>query len=149
MLYFIAPLGLTRELPDVMSFVYWIDKPKTKSNDRKADSGRRHRSPVHAGDCPERKQKRRIPMLKSFPGEAPKPDSLNVQSGRGHTKPLPDVVSFATGWTRQGQRTSINRRADSAGPHRSPVGAGDCPERKQKRRIPMPKTFPGEAPEIE
>ena len=45
-------------------------------------------------------------MPKTFPGEAPELDSLNVQSGRGHTKPLPDVVSFATGWIRQGQRTS-------------------------------------------
>ena len=28
-------------------------------------------------------------MPKTFPGEAPEPDSLNVQSGRSHTKTAP------------------------------------------------------------
>ena len=28
-------------------------------------------------------------MPKTVPGEAPEPDSLNVQSGRGHTKTAP------------------------------------------------------------
>ena len=94
----------TKTAPGCRVFRYWMDKPRTKGYDRRANSGRRQRSPVGAGDCPERKQKHRIPMPKSFPWEAPEPDSLNVQSGRGHTKPLPDVVSFATGWTIQGQR---------------------------------------------
>ena len=82
-----------RPLPDVMPFGYWIGKPRTKGISRRTDSGPR-RSPVGAGDCPERKQKRRIPMPKTFPGEASEPDSLNVQSGRGHTKTAPGCHVF-------------------------------------------------------
>ena len=76
-----------------MSFGYWMDKPRTRDINRKADSGRR-RSPVGAGDCPERKQKRPIPMLKSFPGEAPELDSLTAKRGRSQTKKAPGCHVF-------------------------------------------------------
>jgi len=33
-------------------------------------------------------------MFKTFPGEAPEPDSLNVQSGREHTKTAPGCHIF-------------------------------------------------------
>ena len=112
MLYFIAPLGLTRELPDVVSFDYWMDKPRTKDINRRADLGRRQRSPVGAGDCPERKQKHRIPMPKTFPGEAPELDSLNVPSGRSHTKTAPGCNAFGN-WMDKPRTKGYDRRTDS------------------------------------
>ena len=93
-LYGGAATVIQTQLPDVMSFGYWMDKPRTKGNDGEADSGRRQRSPVHAGDCPERKQKRRIPMPKTFPGEAPELDSLTAQRGRSQTKTAPGCRVF-------------------------------------------------------
>ncbi len=33
-------------------------------------------------------------MLKSFPGEAPELDSLNIQNGRDHTKTAPGCRVF-------------------------------------------------------
>ena len=54
--------------PGCYVFSYWIGKPRTKGlTGEQIQAG----ASVHqyAPDCPERKQKRRIPMLKSFPGE--------------------------------------------------------------------------------
>ena len=48
-LYGGAATVIQTQLPDVMSFGYWMDKPRTKAITRRADSGRRHRSPVDAG----------------------------------------------------------------------------------------------------
>ena len=87
-------------------------------------------------------------MPKTFPGEAPEPYSLNGQSGRSHTKTAPGCRVFRY-WRDKTRTKDINRRADSGRPHCSPVRSGNCPERKQKHRIPMPKTFPGEAPELD
>ena len=79
--------------PGCYVFSYWIGKPRTKGlTGEQIQAG----ASVHqyAPDCPERKQKRRIPMLKSFPGEAPELDSLNIQSGRDHTKTAPGCRVF-------------------------------------------------------
>ena len=131
-----------------MSCLSLLDgQDKDKGHTRRADSGRRQRSPIGAGDCPERKQKRRIPMPKTFPGEALEPYSLNGQSGSSHTKTAPECRVFRY-WMDKTRTKDINRRADSGRPHCSPVRSGNCPERKQKHRIPMPKTFPGKAPEL-
>ena len=83
-------------------------------------------------------------MLKSFPGEAPELDSLNAQRGRSQTKTAPGCRVFRY-WMDKPRTKGYDRRANSGRRQRSPVGAGDCPEGKQKRRIPMPKTFPGES----
>ena len=97
---------------------------------------------------PNRKTaERRIETSKSFRGEAPEPYSLNGQSGRSHTKTAPECRVFRY-WMDKTRTKDINRRADSGRPHCSPVRSGNCPERKQKHRIPMPKTFPGKAPEL-
>ena len=83
-------------------------------------------------------------MPKTFPGEAPEPYSLNGQSGSSHTKTAPECRVFRY-WMDKTRTKDINRRADSGRPHCSPVRSGNCPERKQKHRIPIPKTFPGES----
>ena len=70
-----------------MSCLSLLDgQDKDKGHTRRADSGRRQRSPIGAGDCPERKQKRRIPTPKTFPGEAPELDSLTIKPGRSWKK---------------------------------------------------------------
>ena len=80
--------------PGCHVFLYWIDKSRAKGLTGEQIQAGPRRSPVGAGDCPERKQKRRIPMSKTFPGEAPEPDSLNVQSGRSRTNTAPGCRAF-------------------------------------------------------
>ena len=102
----------TKTAPECRVFRYWMDKTRTKDINRRADSGRPHCSPVRSGNCPERKQKHRIPMPKTFPGEAPEPYSLNGQSGSSHTKTAPGCRVFRY-WMDKTRTKDINRRADS------------------------------------
>ena len=87
-------------------------------------------------------------MLKSFPGEAPELDSLNAQRGRSQTKTAPGCHVFRLLDEQAKDKGHYPESRFRPAPH-SPVDAGDCPERKQKRRTPMSKTFPGEASELD
>ena len=83
----------TKTAPGCHVFRYWIDKPRTEGlTGEQIQAG----ASVHqyAPDCPERKQKRRIPMPKTFPGEAPELDSLTAQRGRSQTKTAPGCRVF-------------------------------------------------------
>ena len=84
--------GHTKTAPDVMPFGYWMDKPRTKAINRRADSGRRQRSPVT--ELSGKKQKHRIPMSKTFPGEASELDSLTIKAGRSWGKDAAKVLPF-------------------------------------------------------
>ena len=95
-----------------------------------------------------KKTESRIPVPKTFPGKAPELDSMTAQSGRSYKETAPGCHVFLY-WIDKPRAKGLTGEQIQAGPRRSPVGAGDCPERKQKRRIPIPKTFPGKAPELE
>ena len=137
-----------RPLPDVMSFGYWMDKPRTEGL-----TGEQIQAGTTAHQwAPEIVRKENTNTgyryLNLFPE---KPRSLFIDCTErpqlDKDRSRMSCLSL-TGWTGQGQK-DINRRTDSGRRRRSPVRAGDCPERKHKHRIPIPKSFPGKAPELD
>ena len=66
---------------------------------------------------------------------------MTAQRGRSYKETAPGCHVFLY-WIDKSRAKGLTGEQIQAGPRRSPVGAGDCPERKQKPRIPMPKTFP-------
>ena len=137
-----------RPLPDVMSFGYWMDKPRTEGL-----TGEQIQAGTTAHQWAPEIVRKENPntgyrYLNLFPE---KPRSLFIDCTErpqlDKDRSRMSCLSL-TGWTGQGQK-DINRRTDSGRRRRPPVRAGDCPERKHKHRIPIPKSFPGKAPELD